>query len=462
MNNKKRFILTYGLFLAWLLSFIFNGPLFNILIESKKYGSTIFQIALLIVPQIIMLPIIIIKRPITPINNHIPVSIIMCLAGTIIIWIFGNNVHNIIQYMFTMMGAIISGCGALLFIYSTAVSFTKYDSVDNTFKLMAFIILIANILYNICELLIKYNLTMISELLIVFELIVALYLSFTFKDKKDFERPEYKIHINKKAVFLICLIFFLLNIGGGIIFEIIEPILIKSYSFADCYYILPYIVATIAVINILKRNRLSLDILLLFATILIIIGFFFFLQLDNRPIILVSNFFIQSGYAILDIFMWGMVAKMVYVYDRYYEISAYTMSCNVTAVLIGRVVSKIIIAYNANIQLIIFIGLLGILISIVLIPYLSKITIKDLNDGIEKLNQEIENQNNAGLLKNQVVLTEREKEIFDLLVSNLTNKEIAEKLFISDNTLKTHAKNIYSKMNVSGKKQLKELVNCVK
>ena len=188
-----------------------------------------------------------------------------------------------------MLGVIISGCGTLLFIYSTAVSFTKYDSVDNTFKLMAFIILIANILYNICELLLKYNLTMISELLIVFELIVALYLSFTFKDKKDFERPIYKINPNKKAVFLVCLVFFLLNIGGGIIFEIIKPLTIHSYSYAECFYILPYILATFAVIKILNRSNLSLDILLIFSSILIIIGFFVFLQLDNHFLIITSE-----------------------------------------------------------------------------------------------------------------------------------------------------------------------------
>jgi len=51
-------------------------------------------------------------------------------------------------------------------------------------------------------------------------------------------------------------------------------------------------------------------------------------------------------------------------------------------------------------------------------------------------------------------LTERELEIYNLLMIGKKNHEIAEELFISDNTLKTHLRNIYKKLNVAGKKEL--------
>jgi DNA-binding NarL/FixJ family response regulator len=45
-------------------------------------------------------------------------------------------------------------------------------------------------------------------------------------------------------------------------------------------------------------------------------------------------------------------------------------------------------------------------------------------------------------------LTGREKEILQLLVSGLTQKMIAEKLFLSPFTVGTHLKNIYAKLQV--------------
>jgi DNA-binding CsgD family transcriptional regulator/transcriptional regulator with GAF, ATPase, and Fis domain len=46
------------------------------------------------------------------------------------------------------------------------------------------------------------------------------------------------------------------------------------------------------------------------------------------------------------------------------------------------------------------------------------------------------------------LLTEREKEVLFLLVTGLENKPIAEKLFVSAGTVKTHTLNLYQKMDV--------------
>ena len=47
--------------------------------------------------------------------------------------------------------------------------------------------------------------------------------------------------------------------------------------------------------------------------------------------------------------------------------------------------------------------------------------------------------------EDEKVLTEREREILRLIFDDLTNKEIGEKLFISERTVETHRKNIYLK-----------------
>lgn len=47
------------------------------------------------------------------------------------------------------------------------------------------------------------------------------------------------------------------------------------------------------------------------------------------------------------------------------------------------------------------------------------------------------------------ILTEREKEILKLIAKEYSNKQMAEKLFISERTVETHRKNIFRKTNTN-------------
>lgn len=46
-------------------------------------------------------------------------------------------------------------------------------------------------------------------------------------------------------------------------------------------------------------------------------------------------------------------------------------------------------------------------------------------------------------------ISEREREVLSLLVAGHSNREIAERLFISANTVKTHLNKLYQKLDVS-------------
>ena len=51
----------------------------------------------------------------------------------------------------------------------------------------------------------------------------------------------------------------------------------------------------------------------------------------------------------------------------------------------------------------------------------------------------------------KVILTKREKEVFDLLILNNSTSEIAEKLNISEKTVRNHISNAMQKLGVKGR-----------
>ncbi len=55
-------------------------------------------------------------------------------------------------------------------------------------------------------------------------------------------------------------------------------------------------------------------------------------------------------------------------------------------------------------------------------------------------------------------LSRREKEVLKLLIENLSNEEIGEKIFVSKETVKSHRKNIYRKLGVNNVLDLYKLI----
>ena len=57
--------------------------------------------------------------------------------------------------------------------------------------------------------------------------------------------------------------------------------------------------------------------------------------------------------------------------------------------------------------------------------------------------------NYSEIQKKNLVLTQRERDILKLIVEGLTNPQMAEKLFISQDTVDSHRKNLHSKLKVN-------------
>ncbi len=75
--------------------------------------------------------------------------------------------------------------------------------------------------------------------------------------------------------------------------------------------------------------------------------------------------------------------------------------------------------------------------------WIDKATVKNLLHGIKALNDD-----------QAATLTPREKGVVDLIEKGLRNKEIAQKLHISEPTVKTHLYRIFRKLNIKTRSEL--------
>ena len=62
-------------------------------------------------------------------------------------------------------------------------------------------------------------------------------------------------------------------------------------------------------------------------------------------------------------------------------------------------------------------------------------------------------------LPDEVTLNPREREVLSAILANLPRKEIAAQMSLSENTVKTHTRNLYKKLGVSSRQDLYALMN---
>ena len=59
----------------------------------------------------------------------------------------------------------------------------------------------------------------------------------------------------------------------------------------------------------------------------------------------------------------------------------------------------------------------------------------------------------------QAGLTRREAEVALLVIKHMSNAEIANELYISETTVKKHVSNIFSKLDISKREQIKDIIS---
>jgi DNA-binding CsgD family transcriptional regulator len=261
----------------------------------------------------------------------------------------------------------------------------------------------------------------------------------------------------KKPLSLLFLFITIITINSGLMYQVINPAFSNLEWLVSWYWAVPYILALLAMRNL--PNRLKHSAALYVGMAMIMGAFISFMLLGrNTTDYLVVDTLMLGACGIFDLFWWSILADMLEYTHNPAKVLGIGLSANVLGVLFGDAIGIGIATTEISRAEVTIISLVVIIITLSLLPPLNGRLSLLLKNHIylavySKMNEQLQ-KTVVSDVETLDPLTKRESEVLDQLLSGKSNKEIAEALFISESTVKTHARSIYSKYDVSSRAEL--------
>lgn len=261
----------------------------------------------------------------------------------------------------------------------------------------------------------------------------------------------------KRPVLLLCLFVVVLTINSGLMYQVFNPAFAHLTWLTSWYWAVPYIAGLAAMRNLPVRAKRSY--FLYAGMTMIMLSFIFFMLLDRSATsYFVVDTLMLGACGIFDLFWWSIIGEMLE-YSRYpVRTFGVCISANVLGVLLGGLIGSSMTSSGIPDTSITVIALSVICVTLVILPPLNRQLVMLLKSHTYLLvySDMAKSQQRKIVSRIQALdpLTGREQDVLQLLLSGKTNKDIAAELVISENTVKTHVRNIYSKYDVSSRAEL--------
>ena len=260
----------------------------------------------------------------------------------------------------------------------------------------------------------------------------------------------------------LCLFIALITINSGLMYQVINPAYAHLQWLTVWYWALPYVVAICVMRHLPRSTRRGYT--LYVAIAMIGLAFLGFMSLDRSvPSYLVVNTLMLGACGIYDLFWWSVLGEMIDLYHNPARVFGIGLAANVLGILLGRVIGDVAIFSGAQGPGSAVVGLIVVFVSLAILPPLHMCLLRILrNHAYLTVTAEVVSSEPAEKtpydLGQFTELSEREAQVVDRLLQGKTYKTIASELVISENTVKTHVKNIYSKLQVRNRSELIDLV----
>jgi DNA-binding CsgD family transcriptional regulator/MFS family permease len=260
-----------------------------------------------------------------------------------------------------------------------------------------------------------------------------------------------------KPLLLLCLFVVIITINSGLMYQVINPAFQHLTGLVSWYWAVPYIVALVLIRNLPKTANRSM---VLYAGMAMIMGAFisFMLLGRNTYDYLVVDTLMLGACGIFDLFWWSILGEMLDYTDNPIKIFGIGLSANVLGVLLGGVLGMGVTSVHLPSAEVAVIALAIVCVTVALLPLLNRRLVKLLRSHAYLAVYDSMSADQQTAILNEIEplapLTAREQEVLEWILSGRSNREIAASLFISESTVKTHARNIFSKYDVTSRAEL--------
>lgn len=260
-----------------------------------------------------------------------------------------------------------------------------------------------------------------------------------------------------KPLLLLCLFIVIITINSGLMYQVMNPAFQHLTGLVSWYWAIPYILALVLMRNLPQTSRRAM---VLYAGMAMIMGAFVSFMLLGRNTFdyLVVDTLMLGACGIFDLFWWSILGEMLDYTNNPTRVFGIGLSANVLGVFLGGILGVSVTSVQVPSAEVAVIALAIVCVTVALLPLLNRQLVKLLKSHAYLAVYDSMSIDQQTAVLNELEpldpLTAREKEVLEWILSGRSNREIAASLFISENTVKTHARNIFSKYDVTSRAEL--------
>ena len=453
LNSRRLSVTGFSFLFAYILSFQFEGQVLYSLLDLRGTNSDLYILAAIIAHFVGLFTSSLFVKSQAAAKSMMLSGMGLCFVATVPFFFPLPTLW--------MGGLIVSGYFTGCAVAAWGFFLRTFTPKNERIKSCADVLIYSNLLMIAVNVVAMNRSTFIGLGLSVLCLVIGMVFIWILPvDQENGQKKTFKNKTHggiKNPLILLCLFVFIITINSGLMYHVINPAFDHLTGLVSWYWAVPYIVALAVMRNLpmkAKRSRV------LYIGIAMIIGAFisFMLLGRNTSHYLIVDTLMLGACGIFDLFWWSILGEMLDYSNNPAQTFGIGLSANVFGVLCGSVLGMTVTSMGLPSAEVTVIALTVVCLTLVMLPPLNHQLVLLLKSHAYLAAYDNMSQSQQTDIVRQIKtldpLTVREQEVLQLILSGKSNREIAGALFISESTVKTHARNIFSKYDVGSRAEL--------